>query len=475
MKSGSIGCIIAFALMMHALPAAAAAASAVAGDGEARFRALHRGLVETNTSLSDGSCTIAADMVRTKLLAAGYAENATRVIIAPDFPKQGNLFAELPGSDPKAAPILLLAHLDVVEAKRADWQRDPFKLVEENGFLYGRGVVDDKAMAASFVDAFIRFREMGFKPRHTLKLALTCGEETYETFNGVSYILKTYPKLLSAGLAINEGGNGTLDANGKPLVFGIESGEKTYQDFKLVTTSPGGHSAVPGKDNAITRLANGLAKIGAYRFAASVGPITRTYFARSASLHLGQVGADMRMIGNGMVDEAVLTRISEASPLWNAMLRTTCVATMVTAGQAPNAMAQRAEADVNCRILPDQSVDAVRAKLLEVVADPTLDVSLASTAAPVSPAPPLTPDILGPVERIVARMWPGVPVIPNLLPAGTDGRFLMAAGIPTYGISGVFRDPDGDGVHGLNERVRVKSLIDSRNFLYELITNLSSH
>ncbi len=441
---------------------------------EARFRALHKELVETNTALSDGSCTLAAEKMRARLVAAGYSKADTRIIVAPDFPRQGNLVAELRGSNPKAPAILLVAHIDVVEAKRADWKRDPFSLIEEDGYIYGRGVIDDKAMAAIFVDAMVRYREEGFRPRHALKLALTCGEETYDVFNGVQYLLQHYPETLKAGFAINEGGNGELDEHGKPIIFGVQSGEKIYQDFKMVATSPGGHSARPEKDNAITRLAIGLSRIGAYRFPVALSDVTRNYFARSARLHPGALGIDMKNAGEGRGDPATLDRIADTSPLWNALLRTTCVATLVSAGHAANALAQRAEATINCRILPGQDEHDIYAELIGVVADPSIEITLAAAPGPISAAPVLSAGVMKPIERLVGELWPGVPVIPSISTGGTDGRFLVASGIPTYGVSAVFRDPDGNGVHGLNERVRVKSLMDSRTFLYRLVKVLSS-
>lgn len=442
---------------------------ALAADDEARFRDLYRELVETNTTLSEGSCTAAAEKMRARLIAAGIPAKDVEVVVPPEFPKQGNLVARMAGTDAKADALLLVAHIDVVEAKRSDWKRDPFTLVEENGYFHARGAIDDKAMAAAFVDALVRYREEGFKPRRTIKLALTCGEETDAVFNGVQYLLKERPEALKAGLAVNEGGKGFLDETGKPVLFSVQAGEKVYQDYTLTATSAGGHSSRPGKDNAITRLAGVLGRIGAFTFPIAPGEVTRGYFARSAALHDGQQAADMRAIGAGTADAGAYARISDASPLWNAILRTTCVSTMVSAGHAPNALAQHAEANVNCRILPGQSVEAVRATLETVAADPSVHIALTDAPGPVSPAPSLTRAVMAPVEAIVADMWPGVPVIPSMAPSATDGRFLVAAGIPTYGISAVFVDPDGNGVHGLDERVRVRSLMDARAFLYRLV------
>ncbi len=457
--AGGIALVLA-AAPLHAQPQSG---------GLERFTQLYRELVETNTTLSEGSCTEAAEKMRARLTAAGYPAADARTIIPPDFPKQGNLVAQLRGSDASTAPLLLLAHIDVVEAKASDWERDPFRLVEEGGYYYARGAVDDKAMAAAFVDQMVRYREEGFKPRRTIKLALTCGEETDNVFNGVQYLLKTDPETLRAGFAVNEGGKGYLDEAGKPQIFGVQVGEKIYQDFKLVAKSSGGHSSRPVKENAIVRLAAATVRLGAFEFPTQVGEVTRNFFARSAGQHQGQVKADMERIGSGSGDPAVIARIAAANPLWNAMMRTTCVPTLVQAGHAPNALPQRAEATVNCRILPGETVEAVHEQLRRVVEDPALEVNLADAPGPVSPSPPLSESIIRPVEQLVAEIWPGTPVVPSIATGATDGRFLNAAGIPTYGISGMFVDPDGNGVHGLNERIRIKSLHDGRDFLYRLI------
>jgi acetylornithine deacetylase/succinyl-diaminopimelate desuccinylase-like protein len=452
-------------LACAALPAWASPAV----DDESRFRALYKELVETNTTLSAGDCTLAAQRMAARLHAAGYSAESARVITPKDFPKQGNLVAQLPGSRPALPAVLLLAHIDTVEADRADWSRDPFTLVEENGYFYARGAVDDKAMAAAFVDAFVRYREEGFRPQRTIKLALTCGEENDDAVNGVRHLLATAPETLEAGWTVNEGGKGQLDERGKPASFGIQSGEKVYQDFKLVTTSPGGHSARPTDDNAIDRLAAALIRIREHRFPISLTPVSKAFFGRSASLYAGQMRADLEAIGKGAADAAAYERIASSNRLWNAFLRTTCITTLIQGGHSVNAQPQRAEANVNCRIMPGETVEQVHTKLQALAADPQVSLTLAAPPGPQSPAPAVTAQILAPVERIVADMWPGVPVIPTISTGATDGRFLNAAGIPTYGVSGVFVDPDGNGVHGLDERVRVRSLLDARTFLYRLI------
>ncbi len=444
-------------------------AHAQADAGRDRFRETYKELIETDTSLSNGDCTLASNRMKERLVAAGYPENQFRVVVPEKFPKFGNLVGEIPGSDPKAPAILLVAHIDVVEAKREDWERDPFKLVEENGYFFARGAIDDKAMASIFVDSLVRYREEKFKPRRTIKIALTCGEETDVVFDGVEYLLATEPETLKAGFAINEGGKGWLDDKGVPRTFGIQVGEKVYQDFTLATTGPGGHSARPHPDNPITRMSEALARVGNYHFPAMPGDAVRNFFARSAPLYPGEKGDAMRFVGAGNEDAAALDLLSKADPVWNAMIRTTCTNTQVTGGHAHNAVPQRAEANVNCRILPGTSVDTIHKALVEVVADPRISVTAADEPSPVPAPPPLTPEIMKPVEKLVAEMWPGVPVIPNISTGATDGRFLNSAGIPTYGISAIFVDPDGNGVHGLNERVRVKSLYDARQFLYRLV------
>ncbi|WP_194215864.1 M20/M25/M40 family metallo-hydrolase [Kordiimonas pumila] len=438
-------------------------------EGEAQFRELYKELIETDTSLSSGSCTLAAERMQARLIQAGFADTEARVVVPDSFLKQGNLVVHFEGENKALKPVLFMAHIDVVEAKRSDWERDPFTLYEENGYFYARGAVDDKAMASSFVDAFVRFKKAGFKPQRTMKLALTCGEETDSIFNGIQYLLAKQPEALQAEWAINEGGKGALDSDGNFVSFGVQSGEKIYQDFTLVTTAPGGHSARPVDDNAINRLSAALVRIGDYKFPVDLTPASKGFFGRSAVLWDGERKADMAAIGAGTADAAVYNRIAKANPLWNAFLRTTCISTLVKGGHAPNAQPQHVEANINCRIIPGESIDAIKAQLEKLINDPLIEVSLADAPGPQSDAPPLSPKIMEPIETITADMWPNVPVIPTLSSGATDGRFLNAAGIPTYGVSGVFVNPDGNGVHGLNERIRVRSLLDARDFLYRLM------
>ncbi|MFW7269676.1 M20/M25/M40 family metallo-hydrolase [Gluconacetobacter sp. Hr-1-5] len=452
----------------------AGAHAAPADPERAQFRDFYKEILETDSSAASGSCTAVAEKARARLLAAGYPQGDTEIVLAPGLPLDGNLVASLPGTDPAASPILLLAHIDVVNAKASDWKRDPFRLVEENGYFYARGAVDDKAMAAIFVDSLVHFRREGFRPKRTIKLALTCGEESGGRLRGIRYLIAHRPETVKAAFAINEGGSGYLDADGRPRVFSVEAGQKVYQDYHLTATGPGAHSSRPGKDNVITRMSAALVRLGGYRFPADISPVTRRFFARSAALQTGAVAADMRALGAGSNDPAVIDRVAGADPVWNAMIRTTCVATMMNAGHAKNALAQSADVNVNCRILPGEDPQAVQARLTTVIADPSIAITLGSPPAPRSIAPALTPEILGPIEHIAAQLWPGVPVIPSVAPGATDGRFLTEAGTPTYGVSGIFLDPDGNGIHGLDERVRVESLYNGRIFLYRLVKDYAA-
>jgi acetylornithine deacetylase/succinyl-diaminopimelate desuccinylase-like protein len=433
-----------------------------------RFKGLYKELVETNTTLSSGSCTLAAERMAARLKAAGYPDADIQILVPPDRPKDGNLIAVLHGKDPKAAPLLLLAHIDVVEARREDWVRDPFTLIEEDGYFYARGASDDKAMAAIFTDSMVRYREEGFKPRRDIKLALTCGEETADTFNGVDFLLKNHPEALAAGMALNEGAGGRLDAEGKPQYLGIQAGEKIYQDYTLEITNKGGHSSRPYKDNAIVRLSKAVTRIGDYDFPIAINASVRANFEGVAKLESPQTAAALAAILADPKDaaaEAIVTKDRGR----NSMMRTTCVPTMVNAGHAPNALPQRATANVNCRILPGSDPQEVLKDLQRIAGDPGITITLAAEPSAIAVTPPLTDKVLGPATKVAGKIWPGVPLIPTMTTGATDGRYTTAAGIPTYGLSGIFGDPDGNGTHGLNERLRVRSLYDGRTFLYEVV------
>jgi acetylornithine deacetylase/succinyl-diaminopimelate desuccinylase-like protein len=436
---------------------------------ETAFRDLYRQLIEINTTRSVGSCTAAAEAMRARLLAAGIPASDTQILAPPDRPKDGALIAVLPGRDRTAKPILLLAHIDVVEAKREDWERDPFKLVEEKGWFYARGASDDKAMAAVFTDSLIRYRQEGFKPRRDIKLALTCGEETSEIFNSVRWLTETQPAVLSALFALNEGAGGELDQNEKPVALQIQAGEKVYQDFALEASDVGGHSSRPTKNNPIVRLSAGLAKLGAHDFALALNQATRGYFEAEAKLMPPEVAADMRAVLKNPPDEAAAERLWAVNPGWNGSLRTTCVVTEIEGGHAPNALPQHVRANVNCRILPGVPISEVQEEIVRVLGDGKISVSPTGEAGMQAPPPPLSERIMGPVRKVAGSIWPGVAIVPTMATGATDGRFLNATGIPTYGLSGMFHDAEGPRAHGLNERIRVKSLMDGRRFLYEVV------
>ena len=448
--------------------ALSSAAQAQARADQLAFRELYKELVETNTTLSVGSCTVAAEKMATRLKAAGFTDKDVSIIVPPEHPAFGALIATLPGTDAKLKPIMLLAHIDVVEANRADWVRDPFTLIEEDGYFYARGASDDKAMAATFTDNMIRYKTEGFKPKRGLKLALTCGEETSDTFDGVEWLLKNKPGMLDAQFALNEGAGGRLNAAGERQFLGIQAGEKVYQDYTLVTTNPGGHSSRPSKDNAIYHLAGALARLGAYDFPIAINEATLNHFAKMGPIEGGESGAAMSAVAKEPTDHAAIAIVSR-DPSRNSMMRTTCVATMVNAGHAPNALPQRAQANVNCRILPGEQIEAVRDQLIKIFADDKIAVSMVGVPSPVSPPPPLTKAIVDPILAVSKEMWPGVAFVPAMSTGATDSRFTNAAGIPSYGLSGMFGDPDGGGVHGLNERIRVRSLYEGRDFLYKVV------
>jgi acetylornithine deacetylase/succinyl-diaminopimelate desuccinylase-like protein len=454
-----------------AVASTVSAADSKSRAGEAEFRAIYKELVETNTALSNGSCTLAAERMSAHLKSAGLEQ--VQVFTAPDHPKEGGLFAVYPGSDLKAKAILLLAHIDVVEAKREDWTRDPFVLVEENGSFYARGAMDDKAEAAIWVDTLMRYAREKFKPRRAIKIALTCGEETAGAFNGAQWLAQNHRDWIDAEFAINEGAWGEMDEQGVKLVMNVQAGEKAAQNFRLEVTNPGGHSSRPRKDNAIYQLAAALSRIEAYEFPAQFTDASRAYFRGMSKIQATKNNAEVAAAMNAMVkdpaDANAIALVSSKDPNWNATLRTTCVATTLEGGHATNALPQRARANVNCRIFPGVSGESVRNQLEKLVANPNVKVSMLEVRGPASPPPPLSSKIMAPLEKLTAQYFPGVPVLPILQAGATDGLYLNGVGIPTYGIEPLFMKPDLGHIHGLNEYVSVQSLLDARAFLYDLV------
>jgi acetylornithine deacetylase/succinyl-diaminopimelate desuccinylase-like protein len=450
------------------LAAASAPGSPAARPDQLAFRDLYRELIETNTSHSIGSCTLAAERMAARLRAAGYPEADLHPFAVAEHPKDGGLVAVLPGSNHAAKAILLLAHLDVVEARREDWTRDPFTLVEEGGYFYGRGTFDDKSMAAVWVDTLIRLRQEGYKPKRGIKMALTCGEEAGAAFVGAEYLVKHERQLIDAAFALNEFAYGVLDSEGHRVVMEIEAGEKTDQDYRLEVVNPGGHSSRPVKNNAIYHLAAGLTRLSDYEFPVQMNDTTRSYFSRMSTIVGGESGAAMKALVSDAGDAKAAVFLSQ-DPRLNAMLRTTCVATLMEAGHATNALPQRARANVNCRIFPGVAIEEVRQTLSRVLADAQISVTTVEPSDPVVLPPPLTPAIMKPIEQVMHQIYPGIQLVPVLQAAGTDAIYLAESGIPTYGLSGMFVDPDLGNIHGLNERIRVQSLYDGRDFLYSLV------
>ncbi len=432
------------------------------------YLAIYKELVETNTTLSSGSCTLAAERIAAHLRAAGFAEQDLTLFAVPDHPKEGGIVAVLHGRAAAAKPMLLLGHLDVVEAKRADWERDPFTFIEENGYFYGRGTADMKALDAVWVDALMRFKQGHYQPRRTIKMALTCGEETTYAFNGADWLAKNKPELIAAAFALNEGGGGRTDGHGKLVVESIQVGEKAAQNYTLETTNAGGHSSIPIRDNAIYELADALARVRDYEFPAKFTETTRTFFAKAGAARGDELGQAMVALAKNPDDKAAEAIVSRDRS-YHSMLRTTCVATLLEGGHANNALPQRATANVNCRIFPGETVESTQAALTAAINDPKLKVTPVPPIRPLAVPPPLDPKIIGPAEKLVARYFPGVPLVPTMSTGATDGIFLEAIGIPVYGVPGGWGDPDGNGVHGLNERRSERSVFVGRDFLNELI------
>ncbi|MDB6158880.1 MAG: putative carboxypeptidase PM20D1-like [Gammaproteobacteria bacterium] len=460
--------LLATGFALASLTTTTSVSAATDPDGLQRFRGIYKELIETNTTLSIGDCTLAAKRMAARLKAAGYPDEDVRLFVPDGHPKEGGLVAVLHGSNPKAKAILMLAHVDVVEAKREDWTRDPFTLVEEDGYFYARGTSDMKAQAAIWVDNLIRYREAGYKPKRAIKLALTCGEETNGALNGAEWLTQHARDAIDAEFALTEGVDGTLDPEGHRVALGILAAEKTSQNYVFEATNPGGHSSRPIPDNAIYHLVRAVDRVSRFEFPVQLDDASRGFFSGMAPLVGGEDGAAMTAAVKNPNDAAAVA-VLDKEPNWHAMLRTTCVATMLSAGHATNALPQRARANINCRIFPGVSREEIQAQLVRVADDPAVVVSIPEVRGPVAPPAPLTRQVLGPIETVAHQMWPGVPVVPALEPGASDAQFLNPAGIPTYGVTGLFTDPDGGHIHGLNERIRIQSVYEGRAFLYQLV------
>jgi acetylornithine deacetylase/succinyl-diaminopimelate desuccinylase-like protein len=445
---------------------ALASAGAQTPSPRALERQLLEELIEINTSDSAGRTREAAEAMARHLLAAGFPASDVRVVGAD--PKYQSLVARYRGRSSARKPILLMAHLDVVDARKEDWTFDPYEFREVDGYYYGRGTSDNKAGAAMLVANFIRYRREGFVPDRDLIIALTADEET--SSGAIKWLVGPQRALVDAEYALNTDAGGGEIRDGKPIVFGVQTAEKVYLSFQLEVRNKGGHSSVPEADNAIYRLSEGLTRLAKHVFPVTLTETSRAFFERGASTQPAALAADMRAVAR-TADAAAARRLS-ATPLYNATLRTTCVATRLFAGHADNALPQLARATVNCRLLPGHSPDSAEATLERVLADTTIHISRVAEPT-ASPASPLRPDVMQPVERLVARMWPGAIVVPEMSTGATDGLYVRNAGIPVYGVSAVFERVDDIRAHGRDERIGVKAYHDAAQFWYELVKTLT--
>jgi acetylornithine deacetylase/succinyl-diaminopimelate desuccinylase-like protein len=439
-------------------------------------REIFRELVETNTAHSNGSTTRAAELLAARFRAAGVPA-ADVQIVGPDTgtdAKDRNLVVRVRGSG-KRRPILLIGHLDVVEARRSDWVLDPFTLTERDGHFYGRGTLDMKNGATAWVAALLRMKQEGVVPAGDYVLALTAGEEGGGGYNGIQWLLEHRRDLLDAQYVLNADAGGGELRGGKPIALDVQAAEKVFHSVRLTARNTGGHSSLPRKDNAIYVLAAALTRVSAYDFPARTNPVSRAYFARTAALLSGQIAADMRAVSASDVpDAAAVARLSATSPFYNAQLRTTCVATLLEGGHAENALPQSAQATVNCRMLPGTDPAEVEATIRRLVADSTIAVEALRPSIP-SPASPLPPEVDRVIAQVTRTMWGALPIVPIMETGATDGLFLRNAGMPVYGVSGLFIDPtivDDNRAHGLDERIGVRQFYDQLEFTYRLLKAL---
>ncbi len=440
-------------------------------------RDIFKQLIEINTTDSVGNVTTAAEAMAKRLRDGGFAEGDLHV--AGPNERKKNLVARFRGTG-KRKPILFIGHLDVVEALRSDWTTDPFEFIEKDGYFYGRGTEDMKEGDAILVTNFIRLKKEGYLPDRDLILALTADEEG-GSFNGVDWLLKEHRDWVDAQYCINlDGGEFEKDKD-KRLLAGIQASEKVYVDFQFESLNPGGHSSVPSPDNAIYHLAGALSRLQSYSFPVKINEITRSYFAQTAAMESGQVAADMKAVAKQPADSAAVQRLS-AMPYYNSLLRTTCVATMLSGGHAPNALPQTARANVNCRIFPGEDPEEVRKGLERVANDPKVKITVVpqltpdGKVVPVVPVPPspLLPEVTQAMEKVLSVAWPGVPLVATMSTGATDGKYARIAGIPTYGISCMFFDKNDNREHGKDERVGVQDFYDGVEFGYKLMRELSS-
>lgn len=443
-------------------------------------RDIFKQLIEINTTDSSGSTTLAANAMKQRLSDAGFAADDLQVLGPND--RKGNLVVRYRGANTGRKPFLIICHLDVVEAKREDWTTDPFQFIEKDGYFYGRGTQDVKSGDAVLVTDLIRFKKEGYRPDRDIIVALTADEEG-GTSNGVDWLLKNHRDLIDAEFVLNPDAGGVELDNGKVVAVDVEATEKLYADFQVTARNPGGHSSLPTPDNAIYHVADALERLQHYQFPFELNNVTRPSFEAMSKIEKGQTASDMRAILTTPPDPQAIDRLS-SQPRYNAMVRTTCVATRLSGGHANNALPQTAQAIVNCRILPGHSPEQVRQDLIRVFADPKVDVEYIDSATekvlPTAPdkvsftPPPLRPEVMNPLKQVAAEMWPGAPVIPIMETGASDSIYTMAAGIPSYGVSGIAIDVNDVRAHGKDERLRVSSYYDGVEFYYRYMKALTA-
>ncbi len=448
--------------------AAAVSAQTVRPDAEKQLaRDIYKQFIEIQSGFTTGATSPVAEAAAARLKAAGFPD--TDIFLGGASPKKSNLVVRYHGTG-KRKPLLLLAHIDVVEAKRDDWSMDPFQLIEKDGYFYGRGTGDDKAQAAIWIANLIQYKKEGFVPDRDLIVALTADEEGGGPFNGVAWLLKNHRELIEAEFALNEGGWGEI-VNGKAVANYLQVSEKYVMNFRLEVRNKGGHSSLPVADNAIYRLAGALTRLAAFGFPLKTNEVTSAYFHRMGEISNGPEKQDLLQVADGSYE--AMQKVAALAPAFNATLRTTCVATQLEGGHALNALPQLAAATVNCRVLPEDSPQYVEDTLKKVFADDQVSVNRFGDFER-GPSSPLRPDVLDAATKVTSKMWPGVAVVPNMVMGATDGRMLRAEGIPCYGIQGIFIDRDDVRFHGRDERIFVKSFYEGHAFLYDLVKQLSS-
>jgi acetylornithine deacetylase/succinyl-diaminopimelate desuccinylase-like protein len=429
-------------------------------------RAIYKEMIEINTGYTSGATTPLVDAVAKRLKAAGFP--AADVFVGGASPKKANLVVRYRGTG-RRRPILLLAHTDVVEAKREDWTMDPFTLTEKDGYFYGRGVGDDKAQAAIWIANLIRYKREGYKPERDIIVALTADEEGGGPFNGVQWLLANKRELIDAEFCVNEGGWGEAIGDTR-ISNNVQVSEKYVINYRLEVRNKGGHSSLPVPDNAINRLAGALYRVSSFTFPLKTNEVTREYFRAMSTIEKGAIRADLAAAANN--NTAAMTRVAGATTAWNATMRTTCIATQLEGGHAKNALPQLAAANVNCRVMPEDSIGYVTAALKRAIADTGVILTIDGAPRP-GKASPMREDLLSAVKSLTSTMWPGVTTVPMMVMGGTDGSYLRPAGIPTYGVQGFFYDRDDIRFHGRDERIKVRSFYEGQTFLYELVKRLA--